>query len=805
MLHDLHLALRQALRHPGFAAVVALTLALGIGANTAVFTVVHALLLRPLPWPDSHRVVNLWESHAGKGHAQTPLAAAQFVDLRRDCQSFAALAAWNPASVNLVEEGSPPERYAGALVTEDFFGVVGTQPVQGPGFAPDHFQPGQDGVVMIAHGIWRQRFGGDPAVLGRELTINGRSRSVVGVLPPGFDSPARAQFWVPKVFRPQDLLDRDFKAQRVLGRLADGVTLEQARSEVATRFAQLRASHPDFLDGWSIVMRPALEDVVQSIRPALWLLMGAVATVLLMACINVANLLLSRGVARAAEMSLRAALGSGRVRLVRQLLLESLLLAIPGGALGLLLAYGLLGGLLALAPASMPRMDQVRLDGTALLFTAGACVLTGLLFGFLPAWQLSRADPMDALRGGLGGRSAPAHGRQRRRLVIVQIAAAVVVLVLTGLLLRSFARVVNQDLGFQPESLLTVRLELPPVRYGPAGKRDQFADDVLARLAATPGVRSAAATTLLPFQGWPEWILRLEEQAGVRVSEAPSTGYAAVSPGYFATLGMHLRQGRDLSAEDREDREPVCVVSHSFARRHFGDRDPLGRRLEVGFSDPPRWLTVVGVVGDARNADLETLPRDQVFVPLRQQPAFLASNPALNLVIRTEGNPVALGDALRKAVWAVDPSQPLHLLQPMTRILDQALASRRFTLLVLGVFAGIALFLATLGLYGVMSAAVASRTREFGIRAALGAGRLELGRLVFSFGASTLACGLSAGLLLASAAGRILNSMLYQTAPWDLPAFGFAAGALTLAALPACARPAWTAARLDPAETLRSP
>jgi len=795
--------LRQLLKSPGFTLVAVLTLALGIGANTAVFTVVDGILLQPLPWPDSHRVLSLWEGNPTKGHARTPMAPAQFLDLRRDAKSFQALAGWNPAAVNLAPEDGTPERHQGALVTEDFLKVVGVAPILGRGFQSEQFEAGKDGVVLIGHGVWMETFGGRPDVVGKPILINGRTRVVSGVLPPGFQTPAKARFWVPKVFSAFEKEDRDLKSLSVFGRLVDGASPEQARSELQTLFAGLRDGHPDVLTGWDVDAHPALEDVAGPLRPTLFTLLAAVAMVLLLACLNVAGLALARGMVRQGELSVRAALGADRARLMRQLLLEGLLLTGLGGLVGLLLAQGLLSALLAMAPASLPRLESIRLNGTALAFTAGACVLTGLFFGLLPAWQLSRVNPLDALRQ-VGGRATASVGWLRHGLVVVQVGAALSVLLATGLLLRSLDRLMRQELGFDPEHRMTVRLELPPIRYGADHRREQFAEEVLHGLAATPGVEAAAATTFLPLQGWPRYILRLEEKADVRVSDAPSTGYQGISPTYFNTMGMPLVQGRGFTDADREDSVKVAVVNRAFARKFFGDRDPVGRRVEVGFSEPPAWLEIVGVVTDTKGPSLEAQPDEQVFVPLRQQEGVLRGSPALSLVVRGRGDPAALAEGIRQAVWKLDRAQPLHLLKPMTQIVEEQTAQRRFTVTVLGVFAGTAVLLAALGLYGVMSSGVTARTRELGIRLALGSQRSGLMGLVLRRGAALTSAGIALGWLGALAGSRLLRSLLFGIEPMDPVTFGLVPLLLALVALVACWIPARRASRVDPMVALRA-
>lgn len=801
-MNELKFAVRQLVKTPGFAAVAVITLALGIGGNTAMFTVVNTLLLQPLPWPGADRVVSVWESNQQKNALQMPMAAAQFLDLRREARSFVAMAAWNPATVNLAAGDASPERYAGALVTEDFFKVVGTSPSIGTGFTAENFDAGKDGVTLISQAVWRQRFNGDPDVVGRAIVMNGRSRVVVGVMPPGFQSPSKADFWVPKVFSDFEMEDRDYKGQFVLARLAPRVTGDAAQTEMNTLFAGLRHQFADVLEGWAPMVHPALEDVVRPIRPALLVLMGAVGVVLLMACITVANLLLARGAARQGELGVRAALGAGRYRLAAQSLGESLVIALAGGALGLLFAYGLLSGLLSIAPKTLPRIDQVHLDFAALFFTAAACVVTTLIAGLVPAFHQACTNPLDALRDA-SARATSRVGWWRRSLVVFQVGATVVVLVTTGLLLRSFDRLLQQRLGFQPEGLLAVRLELPPVKYAAGHRRDQFAEEVLNQLAATPGVESAAASTYLPLQGWPQFIMRLEENPVVRPSDAPATGYTGVTPGYFHTMGMQILKGRGLGSEDREDAPRVCVVNQAFARTHFGEREPLGKRVEVGFAEPPGWMEIVGVVNDTRNAGLEIQPKEQVFVPLRQQPQFLRGSPALSLIVRGNGSADTIGRAIRKVVWSVDKDQPLYLLQPMTQVLATATSQRRFTVTVLGLFAFVALAMAAIGLYGVMAGYVSARAREIGVRMVLGAQRHDMLRLVLNMGAGTLLSGVTFGVLCAIAAGYVLRGQLYETSPSDTLAWLLAISTLIIVGVGACLVPATRAAQLEPLDALR--
>lgn len=798
---DVSYATRSLWKSPGFTLVGVLTLGLGVGANTAMFTVLDGLVLKPLPWPDSKRVLSIWEGSPGKGHGKTPVAAAQFLDLRTGAKSFQAMAGWNATAINLASGGTP-ERYQGAAVTEDFFRVVGIGPRLGTGFAGTQFSAGQDGVVLLGDGVWRDRFGGRSDIVGRTIQINGRARTVVGVMPPGFQTPAKAQFWVPRIIKPFEREDRDYKSLMVLGRLADGASPAGAESELRTIFAGLRQQFPDVLTGWDVSAHLALEDVAGPLRPTLFTLSAAVGTVLLLACLNLANLSLARGLKRQGALSVQAALGAGRQALFRQLLVESLFLTCAGGLFGWFMAHGLLAALLALAPPSLPRLDQVRLDGTAFLFTAAACGWTALIFGLAPAWRLSRVSPLDALREA-GQRATAPVGLLRQALVVVQVGAAVAVLIATGLLLRSFDRLLRLDLGFNPTNLMTVRLELPPAKYGAGEKRDLFAEEVVRRLTQLPGIESAAATTLLPLQGWPQFIMRLEENPDIQVSQAPATGYQGVTLNYFRTMGIPLIRGRAFAEDDREDAPLVAVVNQTFARRFFPNRDPIGQRFEVGFADPPNWLEIVGVAGDSKGPGLEAQPALQVFVPLRQQARFLRDNPTLSLAVRSQAAAPRLAEVIRQAVWAIDKDQPLHLLKSMSEVVADQTAPRRFTVTVLAVFAGAAVFLAMLGLYGVMSSGVSARTRELGIRLALGASHRSVLRLVLRQGVQLTGAGLILGIGGALAATRLLQSLLFEVKPLDPLTFASVPTLLAAVALLACWLPARRASRINPMVALR--
>ncbi len=798
---DLKFAFRQLLKSPGFTLVAVLTLALGIGANTAIFTVAYGVLLKPLPLPHSERLVNVWEKGPDGRFPRAPVGAQNYLDWKARSKSFAALTCFQSSSVNVGAEGGTPERWNAALVHDDFFKVVGVGPALGNVFAPEQFTDGADAVVILSHGVWQERFGGDPNVIGRTITLNGRVRTVIGVTPSGFQTPGQSRVWLPKVFNPHELADRGNKAVVVLGRLADGVTVVRATSDVAGIAASLAHDFPALLEGWGAFAVPLLEGFAQPMRLPLLVLLAAVGVVLLMACVNVANLLLARSTARVGEMAMRAALGAKHSHLIRQLGVESLILAALGGAAGWGLGALLLKLVIAAAPAGLPRVNQVTLDLTALAFTLGATLLTSVVFGFAPAWQLARVQPVQAMRDSAANTTARA-GRVSQSLVVFQIAAAMVVLVATGLLLRSFDRLLRTELGFRPDQLLTVRLELPFGKYGgEGGRRNQFAQSLVDKLAVVPGVESAAAASRLPLQGWGQVITRIEGRPSPRPSEAPATGFAGVSPDYFRTLSIPILRGRGFMSADHANASKVAVVNQAFARRFFPGEDPLGHRVELGFDDPPRWMEIVGVARDARNESLEAQPQDEVFVPLEQLPWFFGAH--ISVAIRTHAGAPEILDALRQAVWSLDKDQPLHNLKPMRQILFEATAQRRFTLIVLSVFAALALLLTLVGLYGVLACVVSRRRREIGIRLALGAQRWNVLRLVLREGLRLATFGIAAGWLGAMATVRVVRNLLYDVTPTDPLTFAAITLLLALVAGLACWLPARRAARVDPIGALR--
>jgi predicted permease len=797
VIRDLIRAARALRDRPGFTLTIVVTLALGIGANAAIFSLVDASLLRPLPFVEPDRLVALGEARPS-GEADD-LAAPTFVEWRHAARSLEALAAWTWWGLALTGRGEPEELLT-IRASPSLFPTLGAGAALGRTFAPEEEAPGRGAVVLLSDGLWRRRFGADPGILGRTLVLDGEPRTVVGVMPRGFRFPdAEIDLWIPLGFHDYERESRTIRMFNVIGRLAPGATIDGARAEMAAIAAATAAREPGTHRGWSAWVEPAASRLVNA-PAALPLLLGAVGLVLLIACANVASLLLARGAERERDLAVRAALGAGRGRLARELLAEALVLAAAGGALGLLLSGWLVDLVQALDPEGLPGWHEVRVDGRAVAFTAAASLAAALLAGLVPALRAARPDLDRALREGSGRATARRATRAREALAVGETALAIVLVAGAGLLVQSLLRVVRTDPGFDSRRALVASLFLPGSRYDGPGVGRRFFEDLLARSGALPGVLAAGGVSALPLAEVGE-----DYDVPYRVTdrpptsdESPSADFRVATTGYFRALGIPLVAGRDFATTDVEGAPAVAVVNRTLARRAFGERDPLGRRLTLERSGEE--VTVVGVVGDVRHRGLDAEPRPEIYRPLGQDD----HTHALTIVLRTAGPPLALADPLKRTVLELDPDLPISVLTTLEDLTSSSVASRRMDAAVLGSFAALALLLAALGLHGALAGAIAGRTRDIGIRMALGAGRRRVMREVVGRGLALAATGFALGLPAAVLLARVLRGMLVGVGPADAATHAGAAVVLLGTALLAAWLPARRAAGVDAAAALRS-
>ena len=798
LLQDARYAVRMLVKSPGFSLVAILTLALGIGANTAIFSVVNALLLRPLPYPEPGRIVMLWQNlQARGGPAQEWATPGNFVDWRDSRTLFAKTAAvqgWVPTLTGIAE----PEPLRGEQVTQEYFDVLGVRPALGRIFRADEDVPNAPRVVVLGHGLWTRRFGGDRGIIGRSITLGGEPHEVIGVMPESF-RPAvltQAELWRPRRLNTANP-SRGAVVLRVVARLADGQTLEQSRNSAEVLSQRLELANPDTDAGARLNIVPLHEQVVGDVRQGLLVLLGAVGFVLLIACVNIANLLLARASGRGREIAVRMALGAMRGRVVRQLLTESILLASLGGALGVMLGVWGVTALIALAPDGAPRLNEVGLDGTVLAFAAGLTLVTGVIFGLVPALQVSRPELTPALREGGRGSAGPAGQRARRSLIVAEVALALVLLVGSGLFLRTFLRLQSVDLGFNPENVLAGAIVPPQVKYSSAAGRLALYDRLLERAAAIPGLKSAALASVLPLGGDSDMTIFIEGQPPPRSSsESPAIWYRLVSAGYLQTMEISVLAGRMFT---QGEKAPVLVMNESAAKRFWPGQSAIGKRVRFDMDDKAPWFTVIGVAEDVKMRGARGEPRSEAYIPYWQLP-----EPGMNVVLKSIGDPNALAGSLRQAVRDVDPDMPVSTLMSMSQVVSDSIDEPRFLAFLVSVFAALALMLSAIGIYGVMAYAVSQRTSEIGVRMALGAGRSEVFGLIVREGLKLTGLGIALGLVASYALARSISSLLFGVAASDPMTFVVTTSILLAVATLASIVPAHRATRVDPIVALRS-
>jgi putative ABC transport system permease protein len=794
VLTDMRYGTRQLLKAPGFTVVAILTLAAGIGATSAIFSVVNGVMLRPLPYPEPERIVRVME--VLRQYGRFAVAPANFLDWRDRNQVFERIGAYTTGNDTFIgSEG--PERIPRALISWDMFELLGVAPMLGRSFRQAEDAPQHDNVIVISHGMWQRRFGSDPNILGRSINISGAPVTIVGVMPAGFYFAGRAnEFWRPIA------LDRA-KASRgghylaVVARLKPGVSLQQAESEMRGIATQLAKQYPDTNADESADTVPLHELIVGPFRPMLLTLFAAVGVLVLIACANVAHLLLVRASVRERELAIRAAMGAGRGRLVRQMIAESLVLALAGGAAGVLLAYLAIAPIQSLGATSLPRVADITLDRNVLAFAFVVTIATGFIFGLAPAWQ--------AARGGVGAvlkesaRSTGARGHRMRSLLLVaEVALSLVLLVGAALLIRSFARLTNIDPGFAPEHVLSFQVTLPQTAYREFPRREAFFNRLLERLRGTPGVEAAGMIQTIPILD--DYMLSFSIQG--RPAAAPgqelSANYRVASPGYFESLSIPVMRGRSFTVHDTAKSPMVAVVDDAFAKRHFPGEDPIGRGIDIG-NGTDGFFEIVGVVGSVRHEGLDSSPRPTMYIPYPREPFS-----AMVLMVRTQGDPAAFAGTARQLVRELDPALPAFGIAPLSDVITRSVAQRRFSMLLLGVFAGVAVFLAAVGLYGVVGYAVSQRTQEIGLRMAIGAQRGDVLRLVLGNGMKLAALGVGIGVAAALALSRYIAAMLFETDRFDAPSYAATAAVLLAVSALACYVPARRAMRVDPLVAMRA-
>jgi putative ABC transport system permease protein len=796
---DVRYAIRGMRRRPALSAVIIVTMALGIGANTAIFALVNTVLLRPVPYHEPEHLVGIREEATLRGQTW-PVRPANFFDWKARSASFEDVAWSRDGIFNLTGLGEP-ESLTGYRFSANMFEVLGVRPALGRTFLPEEDRPGASGVVILSHALWLRRFAGDPAVLGRSLTLNGQAHVVIGVMPPAFRHPQRTELWVPIAVSDTLKGNRTNAVLRPVARLKPGVSAEAAQRELAAIYADLAQAHPETNSGLSVRVVPF--GGTGDAKPMLVTLFAGVGFVLLIACANVANLMLADASTRRRELAVRTALGASRLRVVRQMLTESVLLALAGGALGALVTWWTSNALTQLFPANianlnLPLVERVDVGAPVFFFAFVLSVLTGLVFGLLPAWSTTRADLQGALKE--GGRSGSASHRTHATLVVAEVALSIVLLAGALLMVQSFVRLQRQQFGFEPNHVLTARVLLPRYRYTDNARVATFARDLVTRLQQIPGVQEVGLTNYLPLSGWSAGaVFTIEGQPEPQPGAEPSASYLVASEDYFSTMGIRVVFGRTFTSGDDQGSAPVAIVNQTLAERYWRGESPVGKRIFMDSNGPRQGIEIVGVVADVRSAGLEEPVEPELYLPWWQAP-----DSVIGIALRTSLDPASLGSQVRAAVWTIDRDQPVTYVLPMSDLTAESVAFRRVAMLLAGGFGFLAVLLAAIGIYGVLSYSVARRSREIGVRVALGATRGEVAGMVVRQAMSLTSIGIAAGLVAALGLTRYLASLLYQTTPGDPAIYATTVGALAAVALLAAWIPARRATSVDPIVALRA-
>jgi putative ABC transport system permease protein len=810
LFSDLQLGLRILLRNPGFTVMAILLLALGIGANTAIFTVVNAVLLRPLPYQDSSRIMQIWHVPPAKsfpGMTRFSVSPANYLDWRSMNHSFEDMAALGGARFN-VGGKERPEAIEAASIAPGFFSILRVQPVLGRGFTPDEDRSGHGHVVVLANTFWRERYGADPGVIGRNILLDGEPYTIVGVMPPKFKFPSWAQLWIPLAWTDERRAVRGNHNYQVIGRLKPGVDIRAAQAELSAISTRLEQLYPEDDKGWGATILPLREQLVGDVRPALLVLLGAVAFVLLIACANVANLVLGKILARKKEIAIRSALGATRGAIIRLVLLETLLLSVAGGALGLFLARFGTALIVKFLAGQLPRFAEITLNAPVLAFTAFLGLFAGVLAGLLPALRFTKSDVNEALKQGQGrGSSDSGGGRTRGLLVVAEVALSLVLLVGAGLMVRTLWQLSNVKPGFDPNGLLTMTISIPAHKFNTPAMYIAFFERVLQQVRATPGVASAGVIDDLPMgDGGSHQPVAIEGQPVVPMADQPELDVRLISPGYLPTMRIPLLSGRDLTGDDLAGRNPAVIISESMAKRFWPNENPLGKHLTLTFY-PGVSREVVGIVGDVKLDSLdETRPVATVYWPLDQifaPPSEAWRSFPMSLAVRTGADPMSVATAVTSAVREVDPETPVTEVMSMNELISSTLTPQRSNMLLLAAFAGLALMLTAVGIYSVLSYAVRRRVREIGIRMALGASHSDVLKMVVADGMKPILVGVGLGLAVALALGRVVSSLIYGVRPTDPLTFAAVASLLIAVGVLATVVPAYRATRVEPLRTLR--